>query len=97
MRGVGSFNRRELPTNEYTFKTKSQVCNILETRPDFFRPTGLEKGVSGNLSFRVCGPRKLMKVLSVTVLFSAWGPRLSTLGGARSDSHPKRTTSWGKS
>jgi hypothetical protein len=31
MRGVGSFNRRELPTNEYTFKTKSQVCNILDS------------------------------------------------------------------
>src|SRR5215469_2119742 len=36
------------------------------------------------LSFRACGPRNLMKVLSVTVLFSAWGPRLSTLG-LRSD------------
>ena len=30
MRGVGSFNRRELRTNEYTFKTKSQICNILD-------------------------------------------------------------------
>jgi hypothetical protein len=34
-----------------------------------------------NMSFRACGPRNLMKVVSVTALFSALRSRLSTLLG----------------
>src|SRR6516164_10727582 len=37
---------------------------------------------NSSMSFRACGPRKLMKVLSVTVLFSAWVRRLSTCNNA---------------
>jgi len=39
----------------------------------------LKAQIKGRLSFRARGPHKFMKVSSVTGLFSASGPRLSTL------------------
>ena len=41
------------------------------------------------LPFRACGPRKFIKVLSVTGLFSASGLRLSTLYRICTELHPR--------